>query len=258
MPCCVVQTNQIKPTGGIPASCLYCTATPVGLLSWGQHDMKRIPLTQGKFAIVDDEDYDWLMTWKWCVHHPTKNTFYAVSSWCSPQISMHRLLMRYPNNGLLVDHLNGDGLDNRKHNLRVCTHRENLQNMHTKRASKFPGVSFNKKRGKWTARITRQERQIHLGYFEHELLAAAFYHNAWMSIKHNKEIVVRRPSFTSKHKGVCFEKRSKRWCAYYTPIKGSRKWVGSFKTEQEAIDALHKERIRKQVEDETFIRTIVI
>ena len=105
--------------------------------------MKRIPLTQGKFALVDDEDFEALSQFKWRAKHcpdgrrPEKSSkWYACRTEIrkrgpkagkKKEVYMHRFLMDAPR-GKVVDHLNGDGLDNRRANLRICTQKENLAN----------------------------------------------------------------------------------------------------------------------------------
>jgi hypothetical protein len=94
--------------------------------------MKKIPLTQGYFAIVDDSDFDMLNRVKW---HANKghNTFYAQRSVLQENgkwknVQMHRVILGVHDPKIQVDHINGDGLDNRRCNLRSCTRSENMQN----------------------------------------------------------------------------------------------------------------------------------
>jgi len=91
---------------------------------------KTISLSQGKVARVDEEQFEWLNAWKWCAHKG-RNTWYAVRrdySGDKPKmVSMHRLLLGPPP-GMETDHRNGDGLDNRRSNLRACTRRQNQMN----------------------------------------------------------------------------------------------------------------------------------
>lgn len=129
--------------------------------------MKKIALTQGKFAKVDDSDYDFLNKWKWYAHF--RNGWYAIrnislSSGRQTQIKMHRIILDVPK-GLQTDHKDGDGLNNQRNNLRVCTNSQNQKNKGSYRTntSGFKGVSFNKK--KWMARISVDGKRIHLGYF---------------------------------------------------------------------------------------------
>ena len=137
--------------------------------------MKRIPLTQNKFALVDDENYDWLMTWKWClqVHH---NHMYAITSNSRTHgggtIKMHRLIMVHPMN-LIIDHINHNGLDNRKVNLRTVSNRTNLSNRINPGRSKYIGVHFD--RSKWRSQLQVSGKRIHLGRYDSEIEAMEAY-----------------------------------------------------------------------------------
>jgi hypothetical protein len=107
---------------------------------------KEIQLTQGKVALVDDEDYDYLNQWKWYVCNK-RFKFYAVrnitiSNNKQTIISMHRVIMK-PDKDMLIDHLDGNTFNNQKKNLRICTHSENMRN------SKIPinnTIRFNNKK----------------------------------------------------------------------------------------------------------------
>jgi len=136
---------------------------------------KLIPLTQGKFAIVDPEDYDELSRYKWTAAK-SPNTFYAVRSVRRRQIRMHRLITDAPK-GLVVDHRNHNGLDNRKQNLRLCTRPENARNQRpqTNRSSKYKGVCWHKNQKKWLARVYSNGVTYHLGSFKSEIAAAKAY-----------------------------------------------------------------------------------
>ncbi len=129
--------------------------------------MKHIPLSQGKFAIVDDEDYDYLMQWKWYANK-MGNTWYATNY---NKGGMHRLIMKYPK-GLQVDHINHNGLDNRRCNLRICTKQQNEWNRlpNCNAASPYRGVQ--KMRGKWAANIRFNGKLIYLGVFASDTEAA--------------------------------------------------------------------------------------
>jgi hypothetical protein len=95
--------------------------------------MKKISLTQKQFALVDDEDYEWLSKWKWCVEktQTKRRNYYAVRGTERKGKSfffrMHRVIMK-AEKGQIVDHINGNGLDNRKKNLRFCTSYQNSCN----------------------------------------------------------------------------------------------------------------------------------
>jgi len=138
--------------------------------------MKKIPLTQGKFALVDDEDFEYLSQWKWCANK-SHNTFYVITNiykngkWTIDM--MHRLLL----DGKQIDHKDGNGLNNQKKNLRACTHQQNQANRRpTKGTSKYKGVCCRNK--KWQSYIRIDGKRIHLGYFDSEIDAAMSYDRA--------------------------------------------------------------------------------
>jgi len=143
---------------------------------------KRIPLTQGKVATVDDADFDWLNRHKWC-HRSTPYSSYAVreirQDSKAKQLGMHRAIMRPPV-GMEVDHRNGDGLDNRKSNLRICTHKQNIRNSRkrAKASSRYKGVSWHKHSRAWRAYIKTRGKQFHIGLFDNEQDAAHAYNVA--------------------------------------------------------------------------------
>jgi hypothetical protein len=138
--------------------------------------MKRIPLTQGKFAIVDDADFEWLNQWKWCALK-NRNTFYAIRSEgkCPHQkvILMHRQILNFPK-GFETDHINRNGLDNRRQNLRICTTAQNQWNAKRKAV----GAHFHEKHNKWHARIRHNGKKIHLGCYVYKDEAMRAYQEA--------------------------------------------------------------------------------
>lgn len=141
--------------------------------------MKEIQLTQGKVALVDEEDFERLNQFKWCAHKDC-NTFYA-KRWISrnAMINMHHEILGYPLKGFMTDHQNGQGLDNQRHNLRFVTNRQNCQNKKNMiKASQYPGVSWHNRSGKWRARIWIDSVSKHLGLFVVETDAFAAYQNA--------------------------------------------------------------------------------
>jgi len=139
--------------------------------------MKVIELTQYKFALVDDADYDALAAVKWCAN-TQPHTTYAVRGSEGRTVQMHRLITAAPK-GVQVDHINGDGLDNRRDNLRLCTHAENQRNQRVQaHSSKYKGVSWDTRDGKWRSQITIDGRKKNLGYFTDEIAAGRAYDEA--------------------------------------------------------------------------------
>ena len=142
---------------------------------------KRIPLTQGKFAIVDDADFEWLNQRKWqCDSGPYSNyatqRIKADGKGRHGNCLMHRLILK-PSPGLECDHINSDGLDNRRCNLRLCTRTQNQWNRrkHMAASSIHKGVYWHKRTRKWVARITVNGERLWLGEFDDETDAAAIY-----------------------------------------------------------------------------------
>lgn len=129
---------------------------------------KKIPLPNGQFAIVDDEDFDLVSRYKWhTMVGSSGNHQYAVT-----KVRMHRLIMDAPP-GYMVDHINGDTLDNRKSNLRLCTNSQNQQNTGSRGgSSQFKGVSFQVKRGKWIAAFQYDTIRYYCGMWDSEEDAA--------------------------------------------------------------------------------------
>jgi hypothetical protein len=138
--------------------------------------IELIPLTRGKYAIVDKADYATLSQHNWFAV-PHKNTFYAKRN-----IRIYgRKTMRYMHreilNGEMIDHINRNGLDNRKFNLRACSNRQNQQNRKPRQGStsRYKGVNLDTVNNKWKARICLNGKQIHLGRFDSEIAAARAY-----------------------------------------------------------------------------------
>ena len=146
------------------------------------HSTRTIPLTQGKVAIVDDVDYASLNRHKWCAHK-TPYTYYAERGVCMPHsklriIHMHRIILN-ASDGMQVDHINGDGLDNRRSNLRLCTPSENNRNKNLSRHNKtgFKGVSVlrRKLQKPYRVQIRINKKRIQIGYYHTAEEAARAY-----------------------------------------------------------------------------------
>ena len=145
--------------------------------------MKKIPLTQGKFAIVDDWNYEWLNQWKWCANK-YHNTYYAIRAQHNPEtnrptiIYMHReILGLTKGDGIVTDHGNHNGLDNQETNIRRCSNKQNIQNslLRKDNTSGYKGVSWNRPVKKWGASIRDNGKKINLGYFTRSIDAAKVY-----------------------------------------------------------------------------------
>ena len=147
--------------------------------------MKEIQLTQGKVALVDDEDYEYLNQWKWYANEWKRGKLYAVRNVRKNKQyigyeSMHRLLSSNKDKKLVTDHINGNTLDNRKSNLRICTISENTKNRQIQKNNKsgFKGVRYNEKLNKYRAEIYSNRKYYNLGYYIDPKDAAIAYNAA--------------------------------------------------------------------------------
>lgn len=141
--------------------------------------MNEIQLTQGKTALVSDEDYELVNQYKWHANNMGGGIYYAFRRDGKTMLSMHRDLTNAPN-GMEVDHINGNGLDNRRENLRICTHAQNRYNnkLRIDSTSGYKGVFWSKDSKKWQAQIQVDRKKIHLGFFSDPIDAARAYDNA--------------------------------------------------------------------------------
>jgi hypothetical protein len=141
----------------------------------GSNIERRIPLTRGKFAIVDWGDYYRLSQFRWHAVFNSK-TFYAARIERGKTIKMHREIMGAPKD-LVVDHVDRDGLNNRRGNLRLCSAAENGRNTGSsaRGTSKYKGVHWHKGARKWAAAIQYNKKVYHIGYFGDEVEAAEAY-----------------------------------------------------------------------------------
>ena len=123
--------------------------------------IRRIPLTQGYVAIIDSQDYEKIKRYSWCVDKRPNGLCYANTTIGRRTVRMHELI--FPDARPERDHKNGNGLDNRRSNLRPATHAQNLHNRGKKTNAINKGVTFQGrlKSRPWQARIG----YIHLGYF---------------------------------------------------------------------------------------------
>lgn len=137
------------------------------------------PIGGGR-TLIDEGDVPLLSQFTWCVHSKEEGKKTSYVRVAGESKKLHQLLLGPPPEGQIVDHINGDGLDNRRRNLRFCTHTQNRQNQ-TKRSdggSPFKGVGWLEDRKKWRAFIKVEGQQKTLGYFDREDEAAQAYDNA--------------------------------------------------------------------------------
>jgi len=142
--------------------------------------MIEISLTKGKFAFIDDEDWDLVKNYKWYYN----NNGYAETSIKQENgkhktTGMHRLIINNNNPKIHIDHINHNGCDNEKYNLRLCTHQQNHMNQSSNKnsTSKYMGVNWEKSRKKWKSQIGFNNKRIFVGYFINEEDAARAYDN---------------------------------------------------------------------------------
>ena len=143
---------------------------------------RLIPLTQGQNAIVDAADFEWLSQWNWyAAWSKFTHSFYARRQTADNRtVRMHRIILRCKRSDEEGDHKNHNTLDNRRNNLRKCTHPQNGRNAQKSRCntSGYKGVTWDKDWGKWVASIVVNRRRHHLGGFDDRARAARAYKNA--------------------------------------------------------------------------------
>jgi len=159
-----------------------------GGASFFEDNMKKIPLSQGEFALVDDEDYPEITKHKWSYDvRPNGKVYVTRQIWKGHRkIYLHRELMgAIP--GQEVDHINGDGLDCRRRNLRLCTHRQNSWNgrLLKNNTSGYHGVSWKKNRKRWQVTMRIDGEYLPRGTFKTKEEAARRYDE--LALKHRGE-----------------------------------------------------------------------
>ncbi len=135
-------------------------------------NVKMIPLTHGFYAYVDAEDFEWVRQWNWAVYAGG----YAARHERNRTIYMHREIMKPPK-GMVVDHINGNGFDNTRTNMRNVTQRQNSCNRgkRTGTSSIYKGVEHNKETGKWYVEAHYRGARVRAGPFKEEAEAARAY-----------------------------------------------------------------------------------
>lgn len=135
--------------------------------------MKEIQLGRGYVALVDDEDYERVNAHKWYIFNPQlSKTTYAQRN-ARPVGLMHRFILDAPE-GTRVDHVDGNGLNNVRSNLRLASHADNMRNRRkaVNNTSGYIGVYWDKHKSKWRARVRVNNKNNHIGYFDDLVLAA--------------------------------------------------------------------------------------
>lgn len=158
----IAPAGKLKTKQAISCGCIAKEAkTPSSVIPEPQNGTKHIPLTKGRYAVVDEVDYDHLMQHSWYCD----GRGYASRSTRNGEQKMHRAIMNAPV-GVEVDHINLDKIDNRRANLRLASRQENACNQAIQRnnTSGFKGVSKNRQ-GKWFAQIMARGKHYNLGGF---------------------------------------------------------------------------------------------
>lgn len=138
-----------------------------------------IPLTQGKVTVIDFDDFEKVRGHKWYANKSSSGGFYAVRG-NRKKIYLHSEITECPP-GMEVNHKDGDGLDNRQENFKICTHQQNMFGFQRKRenaSSQYRGVDWRKQHNSWRARIRHNGKSVHLGLFDSEEAAALAYDTA--------------------------------------------------------------------------------
>lgn len=206
---------------------------------------KQIPLTQGKVALVDDADFPRLSQHKWQFHKGYAKRTYRVKGRRYSQ-QMHREILRCPYGdvSIEVDHIDGNGLNNQKSNLRLATKSQNQFNRPAPRnnTSGYKGVQYVRAARKWRAQITVNGHTVHIGLFNHKEDAAYAYDSfarkhantfAVTNFETRKEVVIPRVSNKWGYAGVRYHPDCHKW---YAMIKHNRKriYLGLFNSPEAA------------------------
>ncbi len=228
--------------------------------------MKKITLTQGYFALVDDEDFVWLSQYKWQVSkYP--HTSYAVANIKIKNnkyinTRMHRLILGLKRgDNRQCDHIDHNGLNNQKSNLRICNRQQNNQNRKLSKhlSSKYKGVNWDKHTRRWLVRLHINNKSVFLGRYDDEKEAAKIYDRVALfefkefahtnfsrenysdtELLSTKQILKqRKDNKTSKFTGVHWDKQSKKWRASIR-VGGKLIHLGYFKDEKHASCAYKK------------------
>lgn len=230
---------------------------------------KEIPLTKGKIAIVDAEDFEWLNKYSWYYEDNgyacRRKTF---GHYDSAKVYMHREILGYVPPVKVADHINGNRLDNRRDNLRKVTQSKNAINSPPRKGtSKYKGVHWNKGYGRWVAKIEKEGAYYYLGQFDCEINAAIAYNKkarelfgeyAYLNkvprsyIDKTKERPTRN---TSKYLGVSYTKTTGRYRSVVRRKGEKPVHIGYFDNERAA--ALARDIWMSDKEDMNFKESVV-
>lgn len=138
-------------------------------------DVAYVPLSQGREAIIDAADVDLIGRWRWSVWCGRGGDYAVRGDYSGAKrvsVSMHRVIMNNPD--AMVDHIDGNGLNNRRSNLRLASDSQNQQNrkISVNNTSGVKGVGWHGPRQKWRARLKLRGREISLGYYACKTAAA--------------------------------------------------------------------------------------
>jgi len=223
---------------------------------------KEIPLTRGKVALVDVEDFEWLSEFKWHLGvngYASTNTRKEDGSYT--RVYMHRMIMNPPTN-MVVDHINRNKCDNRKENLRIVTYTQNTWNTTSKNTntSEYKGVSKTS-RGKFMVQITAVGKERYIGSFTNEIAAANAYNyharkyydeHAYLNdvpFMSEDEWRRYRDGLSSQFRGVYWHAQLKKWAV---AINGDKKKTHFFEDEIVAAN-YYNHRIGEMVNDCRYI-----
>ena len=144
--------------------------------------MTEIQLTQGKVALIDDEDYERVSQHKWYAHKKKRSKqWYVRTKIKQKTVTLHRFILDLPKYKPLVDHIDNNGLNNQKSNLRVVTPYQNSLNRkpRTDGTSQYKGVSWHKRDKRWEVYINpKNQKRVYVGGTKCEKTAAKMYNKA--------------------------------------------------------------------------------
>lgn len=210
----------------------------------------EIPLTRGKTAIIDARDIEKVAPYKWIFHAGyARSSKYDSQRKKNRSIHMSHVILPCPE-GMFIDHINRNKLDNRRCNLRIVTRSQNNANRRSfvNSKSQYKGVVKSKKTGRWEAAIRKDGKQISLGSYETEIAAASAYNdyarkmwgeyallNDIEEVDYRSQRHLKSKKCGSIYRGVCLRKNGK-WAARIT-LEGKRISLGYFDEEIEAAKA---------------------